>query len=237
MLTTIALAGAFLCHKMKMDSKVRIFKSMAGHELEVIALQALEEAHYRLAAGGKSLTSPSAARALIAAAMRPSDSFSVESDELPPNAATSVNDNDTCAFLRDAAAPVYIAPLSTAATLVRNGNVELGPVEVRVIDREAGKQAKVTVTADKVPTGAELAAAGLPPLLSELRTVWGVLEFSCELRVKKGRSVDVYRRVAVRKLYTEVDFAYIGEPPRRYGYIFPEAIGQTLARSKSWGST
>lgn len=235
-LATLALMSAMLASHQSSDLRSRLARAMSGHEIEHLAFQSLEEAHYQLVMGQRPAASASEAASLIQAAMKKGAALPPEQDlAQPPPVGGRILDHDMNRFLREGTGTMYFAPVTLAATLSAAGGVSLGPIEVRVLDRALGKLAKAPAPVDGAISGLALQGAGLPLLMSELQTVWGILELRCETSANRGRSVRISRQASVRKLFMVANFTYLEESPANYGYVFPESIGRTLTRSKRWG--
>lgn len=232
LVVAILLLGALITAQQRQDLTSQLVRSIGGHEVEHLVLESLEEGHYLLSMGLLNFDSRSAAQAEVdrATALGPTaegpKSYGVPDLPAATGALTPVANK----FLVEGSGTLYLAATGVASTVPRGGNIRLGPVAVRVVDRLVGKQVQSPHEGEYVPTAAQLAELGLPVGVAALRSVWGVVELSCDAQLRAGDRVKVYRAAVRRKLFAVIDYKYEGDTPRSYAHIFPQSIGQVVIR-------
>ena len=228
LLLAVAFAGAFATRQAQSDAGRQLARSCLGPEVEQLAIQALEEAHYRLVMSHRPAPSSSAARAAVRAAFTRGRELGPELSPVPAVPSGPL-DHDAAQFLLSSSQVLHFAPTLVASTIGDDSGIELSGVEARVVDRSTGSWAR---------TGASLTASrldemGLPFHLDAIRTTWGVLQLSCEGRGNLGHSVMVTRKVILRRLFTVVEYSFPsddGPMPGVFAHIFPAPIGRVVER-------
>jgi len=181
----MGLGGIMVSRQLERDLARQLRSASDGRELEPLLAAAVEEAHYQLVIGQR-----------------------------PGSTGTPRSEHDPVAFLREGTRPIAFVPEVAAAGLPEASGIQLDPVEVQVVDRDAGPWKR--------------ASADLPTLFTALRTTWGVVELRAAARWAHGRGPVAARRLTERRLFTVVDHVWDTGETRGYAHVFPGAIARVM---------
>lgn len=237
-LCTLIMGATFVSALYREGLHEQLVRSLAGHEIEHLALESLEEAHYLLAMGYPPAGSLEQGRQKIRAILQQgSTGTGPQDDPLPEESAAESGavDHDANKFLRDSTSVIHFVPSALVSTLPRGHAAELAPVEIEVIERKVVRDITSPYAGEFQPNYQQLAQLGLPHDFTALKATWGILELRCLITLSGPRNRKIERRVIRRKLFAVFDFTLEGEDdPKSYAYIFPDPVGQVVERTASW---